>query len=213
MPYVEVRPVIDTSVRGLCARPYEGHPKGCPNFGKVDRCPPKAPLFYQVFDEDGPFYAVYSSFAIGDHVRSMRVRHPNWSLRQCTCVLYWQGTARSRLRKEIAAWKRSRLRDEIVDASGIAWVVETTPEAMGCDVTATMRDVGLHLTWPPTEMAYQVAIAGQTSCTRVLESYAASKALPKACWAEHPGEPARWCSGCNTRRSYEMRHQARGGEF
>lgn len=206
MPYVEVRPVIDLSVRGLCALPYEGHPKGCPNFGRVDRCPPRSPLLYQVFDKDGPFYAVYSTFSLGDHVRSMRAKHPDWSPRQLACVLYWQGTARSRLRKEIATCKN------VVRRPGAPWVVETTPEAMGCDVTATMKSVGLHLEWPPTELAYQVAIAGQTSCVRVLECYAEAKALPKACWAERPAEPASWCSGCNARRSYERRHQARGGE-
>lgn len=37
MPYVEVVPVVDPSVRELCRRPYSLHPRGCPKFGRVMR--------------------------------------------------------------------------------------------------------------------------------------------------------------------------------
>jgi hypothetical protein len=41
---VQVNPVIDYSVRGLCVKPYYNHPKGCPNFIKLQIITP-----HQVF--------------------------------------------------------------------------------------------------------------------------------------------------------------------
>jgi predicted metal-binding protein len=153
MPHVLVTPVLDRSVRGLCVRPYEGHPHGCPNHGRSPRCPPAAPHLFEAFDESGPFYAVYSRFPLGDHVRAMRQRHPGWSDRQLRCVLYWQNSARKKLRAEVALFKEAH--------PEVDWRVEETPEAMGLDVTATLREVGIGLEWPPAEVATHVALAGR----------------------------------------------------
>lgn len=152
MPHALVNPVLDTSVRGLCSRPYEGHPRGCPNFGCKKRCPPMAPTLYEVFGYAQPFYAIWSTFDLGGHVRAMAVRHPEWSQKQIYCVRYWQGTARARLRKEVLAFRQAH-----PDKN---WTVEETPEAMGVDVTATMKTAGVALIWPPGDTVYHVALAG-----------------------------------------------------
>lgn len=157
MPHLIVRPVFDPSVRGLCRLPYEGHPRGCPNFAAAERCPPRAPLLPDVFDVASPFYAVYSVFPLGDHVRKMAEKHPDWSPRQQACVLYWQGTARKKLREEISIFL---VKHPFPEAPGVAWRVEETPEALGVDVTGTMRAVDVVLPWPPREFAYHVALVG-----------------------------------------------------
>jgi hypothetical protein len=151
MPYAFVRPVINNSVRCLCARPYEGHPRGCPNFGHRKRCPPEASLLALAFDLSLPFAVIWSAYDLGAHVRRMADAHPRWSRRQLACCLYWQGTARRKLRDEVA-----KLREE----HPCDWLVEETPEAMGCDVTATMFLVGVELPWPPVDTVYHVALAG-----------------------------------------------------
>lgn len=152
MPSVLVKPVVDLRVRGMCALPYEGHPRGCPNFGCSSRCPPASPLLYDAFDERGPHYAVYSSFPLGEHVERMRASHPSWSERQLRCVLYWQGTARKRLRAEVVAFRAAH--------PEVEWRVEETPEAMGLHVFETMRKAGVTLPWPPADIAIHVALAG-----------------------------------------------------
>lgn len=157
MPVVNVRLTIDYSVRSLCFKPYEGHPKGCPNYKHCDRCPPAAPLIETVIDLSRPVIAIYNAFALGQHVEQMRVKHPDWSERQLLNCLYWQGTARKHLRDEIA-----RFHEHMMFVSpGIRYVVLTTPEACGVDVTQTMRDAGVTLEWPARTIAYQVAIAGE----------------------------------------------------
>lgn len=146
---VVVSPVIDHAVRGLCRQPYPLHPKGCPNFGSADRCPPAAPFFEEVFDLTRPVYAVVNEFDIGAHVARMAASHPTWSDRQLRCVLYWQ----PRARKELDA----RIRHALSARSCRGYAATWCPEGMGVDVTATMMKAGIHLEWPPAGIARQIA--------------------------------------------------------
>lgn len=144
-------PVYEPEVRHLCAKPYPGHPRGCPNFGKRPMCPPQEPLLYDVFHRIGEFWLVWNRFDLGAHVARMREKHPDWSERQLYCCLYWQ----PRARKALAA----QIREFRIIHPGLK--ITTCPEAMGVNVTATMRAVGVTLEWPPITSAYQVALAGQ----------------------------------------------------
>ena len=138
---VRVEPVIDYSVRKLCCQPYPLHPKGCPNYNKHKRCPPKALYFDQVFDLTKPVYAVVNEFDLGTHIERMKFKHPDWSERQLRCVLYWQGTARKQLKAQI--------RKELAALPNYA--VTMNPEGMGVDVTKTMSQAGIILEWPPVQ--------------------------------------------------------------
>jgi hypothetical protein len=150
VPWVAVRPVVAASMRSLCKRAYDGHPSGCPNFGVSPRCPPKAKHFWECFS-DGPFYAIYSQFDLGAHVARMRAAHPGWTEKQLRCVLYWQGTARKKLRAEITRF---------LEVFPYDWRIEETPEAMGLVVHHTCLTGGRHLEWPPFPYVTHVAIAG-----------------------------------------------------
>lgn len=154
--------ILDKRVRGLCAKPYPLHPKGCPNFGKRETCPPQARLYQDVYDLSAPVYAVVNEFDLGGHVGRMREAHPDWSDRQCRCVLYWQGGARKALKQRIA--------EALRDPRCAGYRAETCPEAMGVNVTETLRRAGIELEWPPVRTARQVALIGKLntgiSCRR-----------------------------------------------
>ena len=74
--WIQVCPVINHSVRGLCAKPYHGHPKGCPNFAKKKGCPPSAALIETIFDLTKPVYAIYHCFNLKGHAEWMKQKHP-----------------------------------------------------------------------------------------------------------------------------------------
>lgn len=141
---------LDNNVRGLCVKPYTGHSKGCPNYGKKATCPHKAPLLSNVLKLNETVYVAWNRFDFGLHVGRMREKHPDWSERQLSCCLYWQGTARKALRISIEAFLK--------DHTGM--VAVTTPEACGVDVTLLMKRIGIKLEWPPVLFAYQVALLG-----------------------------------------------------
>lgn len=172
--FIQVHPVIDHTVRKLCCSPYPGHDKGknigCPNFNKREGCPPKAPLFDKVFNLNEPVYAVYNLFDLNAHVHKMKAAHPNWSEAQLRCCLLWQGRARKQLAKNVADFIMAHPLYDVSMAHyrGIekdlgplyGKIIAASPEAMGVNVTETLASAGISLEWPPTKVAYQVALAG-----------------------------------------------------
>lgn len=146
---VQVIPVIDYSVRGLCTKPYPGHKKGCPNFNHKNGCPPGVKKFDEEYDLSKPVYAIVNSFDLAAHVEKMRIDHPKWSHRQLVCCLYWQRRARKQLFEGIKLFMREHRH----------YAVEPCPEAMGVEITKTLQAAGIYLEWPPKTVAYQVALA------------------------------------------------------
>lgn len=215
MPFIEVRPVIDYSVRQLCVRPYPLHKKGCPNFRKKAGCPPECPKFGEVFDLSCKFFAIYNVFDFGRHVAVMKNKHPLWSERQLANCLYWQPKARKQLKQEIKIF--------LEDYPG--YKVEMVPEAMGINVTATMKAVGIELEWPPRRTAHQVALAGmelgweRTVAEEAQERYRPFKQVTSenmeirvgdAC--EHPGcrsHVTHPCEGCGRQWGVESDGEAK----
>lgn len=157
---VQVTPIIDHSVRGLCVRPYYNHPKGCPNFGKKKGCPPTAPLYDHLYDLNQPVFAVINEFDLSQHVQqlteSIRAKGKEWSEHQLRCVLYWQPKARKQLERQITDFVKLYP----------SYQVERCPEAMGVNITATLESVGVLLEWPPVKVARQVALAGVPNVRR-----------------------------------------------
>jgi predicted metal-binding protein len=141
---------IDHSVRGLCVKEYPNHPKGCPNFGKKKGCPPSAELFDEVYDLSKPVFAIINKFDFKSHTDKMRKLHPEWSNRQVECCLYWQPSARKELLKHIKHFKEEHRE----------YTIEPCPEAMGVNITETMKKAGIILEWPPETVTYQIALAG-----------------------------------------------------
>ncbi len=140
------------SSRSLCTREYKNHKHGCPNYGKRPDCPPDAPMFDEVFDIKQPIYAIFCTFDLEQHVKKMREKHPQWTEAQLSNVLYWQGTARKHLRDNINSFV-ANYREE-------GYYVTTSPEAMGVNVTETLKRAGITLEWPAKEVVYKVAMAG-----------------------------------------------------
>jgi len=140
----------------LCSKPYHGHPRGCPNYGKPGRqkCPPQTKLFDLKYaaSNGGVWYVVWNVFDLAAHREHMRAKHPTWTERQLVNCLYWQGTARKQLRSVVRDFC---LRYNTGHDNYIVYV----PEAHGVDVTATMRQAHQYLQWPPDTLTYQVAMA------------------------------------------------------
>jgi len=145
----KVKPVINKKVRGLCKKAYYNHPNGCPNFNKKKTCPPKAKFIEDIIDLSKSVFCVFNRFNLEEHVERLREKHPQWTYRQLSCCLYWQGRARKQLREGVNKFMK-----------GKRMIVLYTPEACGVDITATMKLIGIELEWPPKRFTYQVALVG-----------------------------------------------------
>lgn len=141
--------VIDYRAREWCKLPYPNHPKGCPNYGRKDTCPPTVALIYDVFDLDNYLWLVVHEFDLASHVRRMLTLHPNWSGRQARCVLYWQPRVNKILREDTQTYST------LANAS-----YTLCPEAMGVDVIKTANKCGIPVQARPTDTVYKIALIG-----------------------------------------------------
>ena len=129
------RLVVSKSIGRWCQLPYIDHSQGCPNYRKAKKCPPRAMRVGEYFDLSHPLFFVHSEFNLATHIAKMEQLHPEWTLKQCKCVLYWQPVS------------RKQLRHRIKEASELLGTNATTdiPEAMGINVYVTARIAGLKL--------------------------------------------------------------------
>ncbi len=79
----------------------------------------------------------------------MKEKHPEWSDRQARCCLYWQGSVRKQLREETK---------KFADKNGMVYTL--IPEAMGVNVIATARKLGVPIKAKPDDMIYKIALVG-----------------------------------------------------
>ncbi len=130
--------------RAWCGRPYVGHPKGCPNFGRKPQCPPIVGLFEKMYQKKVRVVAVGMDFE--EYLKQRKNKFPKLSDRGLRNPLYWQGHLRAELKKLV--------RENVEEGEeALLW-----PEAMGVDVTRTCKKVGIILEWPPKNWVYKVAV-------------------------------------------------------
>jgi predicted metal-binding protein len=130
-------------VQDWCRLPYPGHPKGCPNYNKVKKCPPQCPYVTDIFDIKKPMYLIHSEFDLQAHVERLRLVHPNWYERQLRCVLYWQPKSRNQLYGRVRKFWRHNWGHNLKEQQ--FEVVHFMPESLGVNVYVTAAKAGLKL--------------------------------------------------------------------
>ena len=144
--------VIDPNVRSLCVYPYPDHPKGCPNFGKKEGCPPKVCMIQNFVDLRQVFFLIVR-FNLAQHIIKMKELHPSWTNRQTKCLLYWQPHVRVEQkimeRDFFIVWNRSQLN------------ITYSPEAMGVDVFKTLEAYNIPYERNPKSEVVKVALVGR----------------------------------------------------
>lgn len=141
---------INLKAREWCKLPYPGHPNGCPNYGKNDTCPPKAPLVDKIFDLSQQHWFIVEEFNLQDHMEKMRTKHSGWSDRQLKCCLYWQRGVRFRLIEHVREFQRTHPLS----------IYTLVPEAMGVQVINTARKVGIPMETKPQKIVRKIALVG-----------------------------------------------------
>lgn len=145
---------IDNPI-ALCKLPYPGHKKGCPNVGKNKNCPPLCPKVNEKYNLSKPYFFSYVKFNLKKQKEKMKLLHPDWTAKQCKCLLYWQGTVRKKLNTNSKIFTY-----DIKEETGYWHDYELIPEAMGVDVFKTMKCHGIKLERNPENYVYKVSFIG-----------------------------------------------------
>ena len=140
-------------MQGLCTAIYYNHPKGCPNYGEKEGCPPNQPLINDILNFKKNIYLIYTEFEIGKHARKMKQLHPDWSERQTYNCRLWQPKARKAHRQEVNRAKEEYNLIKIV----------CSPEAHGVNLTDLFKSIGVKLEWPPRKITRLASLGGYDS--------------------------------------------------
>ena len=146
----------DSRCRDWCKMSYIGHPRGCPNYGKQDRCPPSVSLIHEVIDLSQPMWFLINEFDLSSHRKRMKERNPGWTDRQANCVLYWQRTQRKILREYSENF--------ISDHPGTLY--DLCPEAKGVNCFKILRKKKIPVVARPQKTVYQVCLVGYPNAVK-----------------------------------------------
>lgn len=133
----------DRKFQSLCRKPFQGHAKGCPNYGKKEGCPPNQPMIYELLDLSSYVYVIYTEFPVGEFAERMRINHPKWygMPREWYNPRRWHPVARKEHAEDVAEFFHSKPE----------CIVTGSPEANGVNLTETMKHIDVYLDWqwPP----------------------------------------------------------------
>ena len=137
--------------RDWCKLPYDGHPKGCPNYNKNPNCPEQTPFKPLLPDE---LALLLCKFDMKEYIEDMRVKHSDWTKKQLRCVLYWQGAVKKLIKKEI-----EKLHPNFILGSGSGFNCPSM-EAAGINVIKTVKKLGIPIKAKPKDTIYLVSLIG-----------------------------------------------------
>jgi predicted metal-binding protein len=140
----------------LCILPYPDHPKGCPNFGRSESCPPHTLKLGDKYDLTKPNYFIVKPFDLAAQKTRMKNLHPEWSEKQCACCLFWQNGVRSKLKSECQRFVNEKENFNFKDYFDYRLI----HEAMGLDVFKTAVEHGIPIERNPQNMVYKIAFVG-----------------------------------------------------
>ena len=154
MPWAKCKPIANPKVVGLCGTPYHAHPKGCGFFCKRESCPPTMPPLSICLDD---FYLIWSTFPIGEFVKTKMEAHPEWTVYQARNIRYWQPIARKQLKGVVARFSEEHPEYRVLGPMEHL-------DSWGIDMQATAAQIGIKLKygtdWARHKLTYIIRYAG-----------------------------------------------------
>lgn len=141
---------IDMRAKNWCKLPYPAHKDGCPNYNKNKLCPPNSPDVDKFIKIYRKHWFIVEYFNIKEFENKMKIKHPEWSKKQCRCLLYWQKGVKSRLTKK--ALKFINGNDELI--------YTLLPEALGVHVFKTAESLKIPIEKKPKDWIIKIALVG-----------------------------------------------------
>lgn len=131
--------IFSEKTREWCKLPYPGHPRGCPNYGKNEKCPPRSKIRTDILERHESFILAYATFDVTGYVTRMKLVHPDWSDRQLRNSRYWQGS----LKKMLLDFIRTNFDYKEILGAGSGFMNSQSMESAGIDVFATLNRNGI----------------------------------------------------------------------
>ena len=170
--------VFDPEVQTYCINPGFK----CPNYGHSWACPPEAPYLDKILREYVKFFLIYEKFDIKEYIREKRKKFPKRDEKKLRNAFYRDNFMRNSIEENVNAFINKY--DEKYNEILVLWdghcrvceknkekctydsgsecrypnEIRYSMEAVGINVTETVKNLNLDIEWPPKHYAYRFSL-------------------------------------------------------
>lgn len=182
MPFKEIKfrnIIFDPKVQTHCVNPNFQ----CPSYDHSWACPPVAPYLEQEVSRYKKFYLIYVRFDLNSYITEIKEKHPNKKEEHIRNAFFMKNLLRDRLEKEIFQFLDSyqdSYEKRLILWDGFCRICfnkkdkgctydsgepcrypdkkRYSMEAVGIEVTKTVKNLNLDIEWPPLNHAYRFGL-------------------------------------------------------
>ncbi|MFX0022285.1 MAG: DUF2284 domain-containing protein [Candidatus Hermodarchaeota archaeon] len=155
----------------------------CPSYGHSWACPPEAPYLEQEVSEYNKFYLIFVKINLADYIEKEKLKYPKKTEESIRNTFFMNNFLRNDLEKEIFLFVNEHgnsYNEKLVLWDGFCRICfndkdkgcnydsgdpcrypnkkRYSMEAVGIDVTQTVRNLNFNLEWPPNEVIYRFGL-------------------------------------------------------
>ncbi|UCD01693.1 MAG: DUF2284 domain-containing protein [Promethearchaeota archaeon] len=182
MPFLEINLndiVFDPNVQTYCINPTFK----CPSYGHSWACPPEAPYLEEEVSHYKQFYLIFVKYNLRIHIEKEKEKHPNRNEISIRNAFFMKNLLRDKLEQEIRLIineLQNPYEKKLILWDGFCrlcfnekdkWCTydagdpcrypdkkRYSMEAVGIDVTQTVKNLNFNLEWPPNEFIYRFGL-------------------------------------------------------
>jgi predicted metal-binding protein len=182
MPFLEIRLkdiVFDPKVQTYCINSNFI----CPSYSHSWACPPEAPYLEQQISEFHKFYLIFVEFKLAEYIKKQKLLNLEETESNIRNTLFTKNLHRNKLEEEIKTFVNEQETDyeeRLILWDGYCRLCSNkidkgctydsgkpcrypndkrySMEAIGIDVTRTVRNLDFKIEWPPTNVVYRFGL-------------------------------------------------------
>ncbi len=171
--------IFDPKVQTYCNNPRFR----CPNYGHNWACPPEAPYLDNILTNYTRFYLIYEKFDLKGYIKEKKSKFPTHNEEKIINSFYRENFMRDWIEEDIRRFIKKfegKFKEIFILWDGHCRVCEKeqkmcthdeglecrypndihySMEAVGIDVTETVKNLNLDIEWPPKNHAYRFSLA------------------------------------------------------
>jgi len=155
----------------------------CPSYGHSWACPPKAPYLEQEVSKYIKFYLIFVKFNLISYIEKQKLKNPKRNEVSIRNAFFMKNLMRDKLEQEIKLCINGQLKSyneklilwdgfcrlclnkkdrgcthDLGDPCRYPDKIRYSMEAVGIDVTKTVKNLDFNLEWPPNEFVYRFGL-------------------------------------------------------
>ena len=182
MPFLEIKLkdiIFDPKVQTYCINSNFK----CPSYGHSWACPPEAPYLEEEVSKYIKFYLIYVKFNLAEYIEKEKLKHPNRKAKNIRNAFLMNNILRDELEQELKLFigeNQSQYDGKLVLWDGFCRLcfnekdkncsydsgyscrypdkIRYSMEAVGIDVSQTVKNLNFKLEWPPNQYIYRFGL-------------------------------------------------------